>query len=116
MIFNRYNLKIYSDVDIRIIRESDDDIDIIIPTFDKTVNSFTNQLPTFVIDRIQFPMLYGIMFRISKSNDNNIGALHFLHKDDLNSTIASFDIDYSNIEIYVSSKADSISFYVDERK
>ena len=116
MIFNRYNLKIYSDVDISIIRESDDDIDIIIPTSGKTVNSFTNQLPAFIIDRIQFPLLHGIMFRISKAGDNNIGALHFLHSDDFNSTIASFDIDYSNIEIYVSSKVDSINFYVDERK
>ncbi len=116
MIFNRYNLKIYSDVDIRIIRESEDDIDLVIPTFDKTVNSFTNQLPDFIIDRLQFPLLYGIMIRISKNDENNVGALHFLKNVDLNSTVANFDIDYSNIEIYVSSKNDSISIYVDERK
>ena len=115
-IFNRYNLKIYSDVDIRVIRETEKDLDILIPTSDKTINSFTNQLPAFIVDRIQFPLMYGIMLRVAKADDNNIAALHFLKSVDLNSTVANFDIDYSNIEIYISSKEDSISIYIDERK
>ncbi len=97
MVFSHYNLYIISDFDIRIVHEDQWDIDLLIPLNNRTLN-FSSKIQTQdLFDIIQFPHVYGLLVRIAKSDDNNSATLHVLRNIDLNSTIASFELNYENL-------------------
>lgn len=103
MIFHNSNLNIDSDFEIRIIRETNEDMDIIIPLEDRTLNVYLEDLPEYLVSRLQFPVVKNIIIRFCKSETNNICTIHLLRNIDLKSAIVNFEMDYSNYYLTIKS-------------
>ncbi len=112
MIYEKNNLKINSDFEIRILREENDDIDILIPIDKRTINLYMNNLPQYVKSRFQFPAVKTIIIRSCKLKENNICTIHFLRNIDLHSSMVNFELDYNNKIIIISKKEGYVDFRV----
>ncbi|EOC99597.1 hypothetical protein [Caldisalinibacter kiritimatiensis] len=104
MIFENSNLYIETDFEIRVIRETEEDMDIIIPLEDRTLNVVMEDLPEYLVSRFQLPVVKNIIVRFCKTNENNICTIHLLRNIDLKSSIMNFEIDYSKVYLKIKNK------------
>lgn len=109
MIYDKSNLKIDSDFQVKEMKKEIDDIDLIIPVDNRCVNLYLYDSPKYVISRIQFPTVKSILIRFCTIEDNNICTIHFLSDSGIHSTMANFEMDYS--ETYIKIKDNE--FFVD---
>lgn len=89
--FKQYNLNLVSDFEIKVFKDRECDIDLIIPLNNRTLNLILDS--NNIASRIQFNEVESILIRLRK-DDNNIGTIHFLKDKGIHSTICNFEIDY----------------------
>lgn len=116
MKFEKSNLLIESDFEIRMVREENEDVDILIPLENRTLNLYFDDIPKYVKSRLQFPMIKNIIIRFSNSNDNNILTVHLLRNIDFQSSVANFEIDYTNFMFKVKRKEYSVEMWIKIKK
>ena len=107
--FNSYNLNIQSDFLIKVFRENEVEIDLIISLDKRTTNLYIKDMPKFIPSRIQFNDVNSILIRLCKDLNNNIGTIHFLSDSGIHSTMSNFEINYLNHNLHVMFK----EYYVD---
>ncbi len=94
LLYKKGNICIDSDFDIRVVREEGSDIDLFIPTDNRTINLYMEDKPNYLCSRLQFPMVRNIILRFSKDQNNNICTVHFLRNIDLQSAVVNFELEY----------------------
>ncbi|WDV45587.1 hypothetical protein PV797_19150 [Clostridiaceae bacterium M8S5] len=104
-ILNKFKLK--SHMDIRILREDENDVDIIIPLEKSVLNLTFENAPKSLRGRIQFTDAKNIILRFCKSEEYQACTVHVLKSIDLFSAVANFELDYSNISINISNSIGS---------
>jgi len=109
MIYEKNNLKIISDFEIKEIKKDEHNIDLIIPMQQRCVNLYLENLPSYIKSRVQFPSVKSVLIRFCDIEHNNICTVHFLGDSGINSTIANFEMDFSKIFIEALDK----EFFVD---
>jgi hypothetical protein len=109
MIYEKSKLKIDSDFDIKEVQKDDSDIDLIIPIEYRCVNLYFTDFPKCLNSRLQFPTVKSIFIRFCTIEDNSICTIHFLSDSGVHSTIANFEMDYSETYIEVKDR----EFFVD---
>jgi len=114
-VFEQYGLSLKSDFEVRILCEDELDIDIIIPIEDRTLNLFFDKMPQYISPRIQFSCIKNIVIRFSKLKDINECTLHLLRNIDLQSSVVSFEMNYTNHILIIESKEYSAELRI-ERK
>lgn len=109
MIYEKSNLKIISDFEVREIKKDEYNLDLIIPIDNRCLNLYLNNASKYLVSRVQFPSAKSILIRFCIIEDNNICTIHFLSDSGVHSSMANFEMDYSETYIEV---MDS-EFYVD---
>ncbi len=112
----KYDFNIESEFNIRVLREDEKDIDIIIPLDNRTVNLYFEDMPTYIGDRIQCSMIKNIVIRLSKLEDNSFCTVHFLRSIDLHSSVVNFVVDYKYKRIEIENLEYSVVFRIVEYK
>lgn len=95
----QYGFNLESDFNIRVLREDENDIDIIIPIDNKTLNLYIDDMPRYIGDRIQCSMIKNIVIRLSKFN--TLCTVHLLRSIDLHSSVMNFEVDYRDIRLKI---------------
>lgn len=101
MIYEKSNLKIITDFEVKEIKKDEYNFDLIIPIEYRCVNLYFEDLPKYMNSRVQFPSVKSILIRFCIIEDNNICTIHFLSDSGINSTVANFEMDYSETDIEV---------------
>ncbi len=101
MIYEKSNLKIISDFQIREIKKDEHNLDLIIPVDNRCVNMYLHNTPKYILSRVQFPVVKSILVRFCTIEDNNVCTIHFLSDSGFHSTMANFEMDYSETYIEV---------------
>lgn len=109
MIYKKSNLKITSDFKVKEIQKDEYNIDLVIPVEYRCVNLYFDNFSKHINSRIQFPCVRSILIRFCTIEDNNLCTIHFLSDSGIHSTIANFEMDYSETYIEVKDK----EFFVD---
>jgi hypothetical protein len=109
MNYEKSNLKILSDFEIKEIQKDEYNVDLLISLQYRCVNLYFHNLPEYIKSRVQFPSVKSILIRFCILEDNNICTVHFLSDSGIQSTMANFEIEYSGIYI----EARDSEFYVD---
>jgi hypothetical protein len=109
MVYEKTELKIDSDFKVREILKDDYNIDLIIQLEDRCLNLYFAEFPKCINSRVQFPSVKSILIRFCTIEDNNICTIHFLSDSGIYSTIANFEMDYSDTYIEVKER----EFFVD---
>lgn len=94
---NKYEngrLIIYSDFEIRKLREENNDIDLLIPLELRTLNLHIDNMPKYMEDRFQFNGVRNIIIRFTTNKDDNICTIHLLNSVDIHSAIVNFTFNY----------------------
>ncbi|MBZ9609596.1 hypothetical protein G9F73_017675 [Clostridium estertheticum] len=104
MIYEKSNLKIIGDFAVKEIQKDEYNVDLIIKVEYRCVNLYFENLPKYIKSRIQFPSVKSIFIRFCNIEDNNICTVHFLSDSGIHSTMANFEIDYSEIYMEVTDK------------
>lgn len=112
--FKEYNLNLISDFPIKVFKERDEDLDLIIPVDMRTINLCIDNMPEFVTSRIQYNNINSIIIRLCKDLNNNIGTIHFLADEGIHSTISNLEIDYSKVNLKVLFKDYYIEFIINK--
>lgn len=102
-MFKKYGFSLKSDFEIRVLREDETDIDIIIPLGDRTLNFYFDGMPQYIGSRIQFSQIKNIIIRFSKLEEVNKCTFHLLRNIDLYSSVASFEFEYTDYATIVRS-------------
>lgn len=87
---------LYSDFEIRTLREDGNDVDLFIPLDLRVLNLSLDKMPSYIDDRFQFNEVRSIIIRISMDEGNNYCTIHLLRSVDLLSAIMNFSMDYKN--------------------
>lgn len=95
MIYEKSNLKIISDFKVKEIQKDKYNFDLIIKLEDRCVNLYFDNLSRLINSRVQFPMVKSMFIRFCTIEDNNICTIHFLSDIGIHSTMANFEMDYS---------------------
>ena len=101
MIYEKSNLKIASDFEVREIQKDEYNLDLIIPIDNRCVNLNLHNAPKYIVSRVQFPSVKSILIRFCIIEDNNICTIHFLSDSGIHSTMANFEMDYSETYIEI---------------
>ncbi|WP_253200737.1 hypothetical protein [Clostridium sp. CF012] len=101
MIFEKSNLKIDSDFEVREIQKDEYNLDLIIPIGNRCVNLNLYNAPKYIKSRVQFPSVKSILIRFCIIEDNNICTIHFLSDSGVHSTMANFEMDYNETHIEI---------------
>ncbi|MBU3129161.1 hypothetical protein LGL55_08940 [Clostridium tagluense] len=101
MIYEKSNLKIESDFEVREIQKDEHNVDLIVPIGNRCVNLYLHNAPKYMKSRVQFPSVKSILIRFCTIEDNNTCTLHFLSDSGIHSTMANFEMDYSETYIEV---------------
>ena len=109
MNYEKSNLKIVSNFEVKEINKDEHNIDLIIKVEKRCVNLYFEDLPRYIKPRMQFPAVKSILIRFCVKEDNNICTVHFLRDSGIHSTMANFEIDYSSAVIEVINQ----EFFVD---
>lgn len=112
MKFKKGDLLIKSDFDIRTLREDGEDIDILIPIDNRTVNLHIKDMSQHVNGRLQFPMVRNMIVRFSISSENNTATIHLLRSIDLQSSVVNFIVDYTDHSIEVKKEEYSVEINI----
>ena len=108
MIYEKSNLKIASDFKVKEIQKDEYNIDLIINVEYRCVNLYFMDFPRYLNSRVQFPNVKSVLIRFCTIEDNNICTMHFLGDSGIHSTIANFEIDYSETYIEIEDKEFSV--------
>ena len=108
MIYERSNLKIVSDLKVREIQKDEYNVDLIIPIEYRCVNLYFDNFSKCINSRVQFPSVKSMLIRFCIIEDNNICTIHFLSDSGIHSTMANFEMDYSETCIEVRDKEFSV--------
>ena len=95
MIYEKSNLKISSDFEVKAIQKDEYNVDLIIPMGYRCVNLYFNNFSKCINSRMQFPTVKSILIRFCTLEDNNICTIHFLSDSGVHSTMANFEMNYS---------------------
>jgi len=112
---NRYEngeFILYSDFEIRTIREESGDIDLLIPLDLRVLNLHIEDMPTYIGDRFQFSEVRNIIIRFTKDEYNNYCTIHLLKNIDLHSAIMNFTLDYKGHKIEIKRKEYSVEMNI----
>ena len=112
MIYKNSNLKIISDFKIKEIQKHKYNVDLIIEVEYRCINLYFDNLPNYIKSRVQFPSVKSIFIRFCIVEDNNICTVHFLSDSRIYSTIANFEIDYSQIYMEIRDKEFSVDIKI----
>lgn len=104
MIYEKSNMKIVSDFEIKEIQKDEDNVDLIIPVEHRCVNLYFDSIPKYINSRVQFPSVKSILIRFCTIEGNNICTVHFLSDSGIHSTMANFEVDYSETYVEVINK------------
>ncbi len=94
--YEQGNFLIHCDFDIRTVREEGSDIDLFIPTDNRTINLYIDDKPKYLRSRLQFPQVRNIILRLSTDPKNDICTIHLLRSIDLQSAVVNFELDYTD--------------------
>ncbi|WP_053957029.1 hypothetical protein [Inediibacterium massiliense] len=108
MLYTNGNFHIESDFEIRVLREVGEDVDLLIPIEDRTLNLYMDHLPDYLSKKIQFPMIKNILIRFCTLKNNPICTIHFLRSIDIQSAIVNFEMDYSHHFLHIKNKEYSV--------
>ena len=111
-MFEKYGLHLESDFEIRLLREDENDVDIIIPIDNRTLNLSLDEMPRYISSRIQFPLIKNIIIRFSKLKDINTCTIHLLRSIDLQSSVTNFEINYAEQILMVKQMEYSVDFII----
>ena len=109
MVYEKSNLKIISDFEVKEVQKDKYNIDLLISMEYRCVNLYINNLPKYINSRIQFATVKSILIRLCTIEDNNICTIHFLSDSGIYSTMANFEMDYNETYIEIKNK----EFFVD---
>lgn len=109
MVYEKAKLKIHSDFKVREIQKDEYNIDLILQLDYRCVNLYFPDFPKCINSRVQFPSVKSILIRFCTIKDNNICTIHYLSDSGVHSTIANFEMDYSDTYIEVKEQ----EFFVD---
>ncbi|TAH63436.1 MAG: hypothetical protein EWM50_02705 [Gottschalkiaceae bacterium] len=97
----QYGINIISDFEVRILREDDVDIDIIVPLEGRTLDLQFSNMPDYMGNRIQCSIIKNLVMRFSKSANNTICTVHLLRSIDIYSSVINFELDYKELIIQI---------------
>lgn len=112
---NKYHsngLKINSDFEIRLLREMDDDIDLLVPINQRVLNLYIDNMPDFLSDRFQFTEVKNIIIRYTTNSENTYCTVHFLRSIDMNSALVNFTVNYEEREIKIVDKEYCVDMFI----
>ena len=101
MIYEKSNLKIVTDFEIKEIKKDEYNVDLIIRLDHSCVNLYFDNLPKYINSRMQFPSVKSLLIRFCTIEDNNICTVHFLSDSGVHSTMANFEVNYSKVYMEV---------------
>ncbi|WFA07789.1 hypothetical protein [Tissierella sp. Yu-01] len=116
---NKYengNLVIYSDFEIRKLREDKGDIDLLIPLDMRVLNIHMDDMPKYIDDRFQFSEVRNIIVRFTTSVENDYCTIHLLRSIDLNSAIVNFSMNYKEYNIKIIKSDFNAEMYLQDIK
>jgi len=116
MTYEKSNLNITSDFEVKEIRKDEVNIDLIIPMEQRCVNLYFGDLPIYIKSRIQFPSVKSILVRFCSNEDNNICTMHFLSDSGIYSSMANFEMDYSEIYIEIKDEEFCVDIKIIKKK
>lgn len=116
MRYEKSGLIIVSDIDMRTIREEGEDIDIIIPLNNRTVNLYLDDIPNYMESRLQFSMIKNMILRFCTIEENTLCTIHLLRSIDLHSSVVNFEVDYSNHYFEIKIKEYLVEIYVKKKE
>ncbi|WP_432405341.1 hypothetical protein [Wukongibacter sp. M2B1] len=116
MIYNKNNLYLDSDFEIRMLRDDGSDIDLFIPIGNRTLNLYFDDTIDCLNSRMQFSIVRNLVFRLSTQPHNNILTVHMLGSIDLHSSVVNFEIDYSDYSIDISDKEYFVEMRIEKKK
>lgn len=96
---NTFNL--YSDFEIRVVREDETDIDLLVPLDLRTLNLYIDGIPNFLDSRFQFTEVRNVIIRLTKNGDDHYCTIHLLDSVDIHSAIMNFTMNYEDHSIYI---------------
>ncbi|TCO70196.1 hypothetical protein [Marinisporobacter balticus] len=96
MKYEKGNLYIEHDFEIKTIREEDNDMDILIPIENRTLNLYLEDGVPYLKPRLQFSMVRGIMIRFCTLKNHDHCTIHILRNMDIHAAIMNFEMDYKN--------------------
>ena len=111
--YEKSNLVIYSDFEIRVLREENNDIDLFIPLDLRVLNLHIYDMPEYISDRLQFTQVRNIIIRFTTDNHNNYCTIHFLKDIDLQSAIINFTVNYKDHNIKIMKADYSVEMYIE---
>lgn len=112
MYLRQYGFNLMSDFDIGVLREDEEDIDLIIPLDYRTLDLYFEDMPSYINNRIQCSMIKNIVIRLSKMSTNFLCTIHFLRNIDLHSSVINFEIEYKNKRIEIEDLEYSVIFRI----
>ena len=95
MIYEKNDFIIKSDFEVKEIQKEKYNIDLIIDVEYRCVNMYFNNFTKLINSRVQFPSVKSILIRFCTIKGNNICTIHFLSDSGIHSSMANFEIDYS---------------------
>lgn len=99
--FTNKKFDLFSDFEIRIVREDDKDIDLLIPIELRTLNLVLDHMPEFLGNRFQFTEVRNIIIRLTKHEKDNRCTIHLLNSVDIHSALVNFTMNYEQHCIYI---------------
>jgi hypothetical protein len=116
MIYEKSNLSIESDFVLKEIQKDEYNVDLVIQMDYRCVNLYFHNFPKYINSRIQFPTVKSMLIRFCTIEDNNICTIHLLSDSGIHSTIANFEMDYSETYIEVKDKEFSVDVKLSVKK
>ena len=116
---NKYEngkLIIYSDIEIRNLREEYNDIDLLIPLDLRTLNLHIDNMPKYIEDRFQFNEVRNIIIRFTTNKNDNFCTIHLLKSIDIHSSIVNFTMNYDRHCIRIVNSDFSVEMFFEERE
>ena len=107
MTYQFFGLRLDTDFTYRIIRESEDDMDIFLDVGYRCVDLNAGDSKMFH-SRIQFPYVRSMILRIAR--DSSIMTVHVMRDIDLMSAFANFEIDFSHSVISIKNEQEKVVF------
>ena len=99
--FTNKKFDLFSDFEIRVVREDDSDIDLLVPLDSRTLNILIDKMPDFLDSRFQFTKVRNVVIRLTKDGADNCCTIHLLDSVDIHSAIMNFTMNYEDHCIYI---------------
>lgn len=93
--YEKSNLIIYSDFEVRKLKEENKDIDLLIPVDLSVLNIHIGDMPDHISNRLQLTQVKNVLIRFVDDYENNICTIHFLKSVDISSAQLNFTMDYN---------------------